>query len=76
MEFELITAILAGDNSLEMRVFTPHEINATEEGRLTTRLCKLMNNWNTHWKRYILTFDSHSLLTFVSLVLLEYSSRT
>ena len=51
-EFEIITAILAGDNSLELRVFTPHYVSVADENALTACLCRLMDQWSSSWKRY------------------------
>lgn len=47
--FEIITAVIAGDKSLELRVLSPAEITVSEEQRLTTRLCKLMDRYQRKW---------------------------
>ena len=46
------TAILAGDNTKEMRVFTTTDLSATLELQLTRRLCELMDRNDKYWKRY------------------------
>ena len=50
-EFDLTTAVLAGDQALELRLFTPHLITTSQEKTLTSRLCRLMDTWNSDWKR-------------------------
>ena len=49
--FELWTAILAGDNTLELRVFSIEEISVMDEQRLTSRLCRLMDIFHEDWRR-------------------------
>ena len=46
---ELLTAILAGDRTLELRIFVDQEITDDLEERLTARLCRLMDNKQTEW---------------------------
>ena len=40
---EMITAVLAGDRSLELRLFGLYDVTPFEERQLTNRLCKLMD---------------------------------
>ena len=49
--FELVTAVLAGDNTLQLRVFSTATICVSEEQLLTRRLCKLMNRHQVGWSR-------------------------
>ena len=48
--FELITAILAGSNSLELRIFAPDEMPSETEQPLTRRLCRLMDIFYNDWR--------------------------
>ena len=52
MEADLITAVLAGDRTLEMRLFGLKEIDEVQESRLTASLCRLMTRNQRTWKRY------------------------
>ena len=52
MDVEIITAILSGDRTLELRVFGLTELDETQETRLTASLCKLMTRNQRSWKRY------------------------
>ena len=49
-EFEIQTAVLAGDNTLEMRVFSTSNIAVSTEVMLTQQLCALMNKYQRHWE--------------------------
>ena len=49
-EYEIITAILAGDNTLELRVFTTVDIAVATELNMTQRLCILVNRYQRHWE--------------------------
>ena len=48
-EFILQTAILSGDNTKELRVFSLTDISVQQEIDLTNRLCTLMNKYQQHW---------------------------
>jgi len=48
-QFELITAVLSGDNTLQLRVFSPAAVSVTDEVSLTARLCKLMDRYQHLW---------------------------
>ena len=50
MEYILQTAILAGDNTMELRVFSTVDVSATTELVLTQRLCSMMNKYQRHWE--------------------------
>ena len=52
-DFDIITAILAGDKTMELRVFSPVGIAVSEEILLTARLCRLMDRYQLQWERYI-----------------------
>ena len=49
-DFEIVTAVMAGDNHLELRVFSPEGIAVSEEVMLTARLCKLMDRYQRKWR--------------------------
>ena len=55
--FELWTAVLSGGNTLELRVFAAEDISVSEEQRLTTRLCRLMDIFHDDWRRLALFID-------------------
>ena len=55
--FDLWTAVLAGDNTLELRVFSTDDITTAEEQRLTSRLCRLMDLFQEDWRRYKLLLN-------------------
>ena len=50
-EFDLITAVLAGSNTLELRLFAPEEILDVQEQVLTDRLCRSMDRFHDEWRR-------------------------
>ena len=50
-EFDMLTAIIAGDKTLQLRVFSPVGISTAEELLLTARLCKLMDRYQDQWTR-------------------------
>ena len=49
-DFEIVTAVMAGDNHLELRLFSPEGVTAAEELALTARLCKLMDRYQRKWR--------------------------
>ena len=49
-DFEIVTAVMAGDNHLELRVFSPEGVTVVEELVLTARLCKLMDRCQQKWR--------------------------
>ena len=49
-EFILQTAILSGDNTKELRVFSMEDITVQQEIDLTNQLCSLMNKYQRHWE--------------------------
>ena len=51
---EIVTAILAGSRSLEVRVFMEAELLLAEEQMLTRRLCRLVDTYEDDWKRKFL----------------------
>ena len=51
MGMEMVTAILAGDNTLELRVFSEQIVAAHQEVTLTKRLCRLMDLFQEDWQR-------------------------
>ena len=51
MEAELLTAVLAGDRTLELRLFGLKEMDEVQESRLTASLCRLMTRNQKTWKR-------------------------
>ena len=48
---ELLTAVLAGDRTLEFRVFTEEEVSMQLEEKLTARLCSHMDHFQSRWYR-------------------------
>ena len=53
MDYLLQTAILSGDNTKELRVFTLLDLTLQEEQQLTRYLCWLMNRQVSEWKKYV-----------------------
>ena len=51
-EICLITAVLTGDRTLELRVFGMEYLTVREENRLTDCLCRLVSRYRTPWRRY------------------------
>ena len=49
-EFVLQTAVLAGDSTLELRVFASEDIPVSTEMVLTQQLCGAMNKYQRHWE--------------------------
>ena len=43
-DVQLITAVLSGDRTLELRIFGLQELTASQERRLTARLCRFSEN--------------------------------
>ena len=54
---ELVTAVLAGDRSLELRVFSMIDITVAEEQRMTRQLCSQMDLNAAVWRRYDLLYS-------------------
>ena len=52
MDFRIQTAVLSGDNTKELRVFTIQDLSVVAEKKLTRRLCRLMDRNVEKWKRY------------------------
>ena len=50
-EFDIWTAVLAGSNSLELRVLSTESITVSDEQRLTRKLCRLMDIFGDDWRR-------------------------
>ena len=48
---ELVTAVISGDRSLELRLFAGEFLSVQEELTLTHGLCQLMNRAESSWKR-------------------------
>ena len=48
---EMLTAVIAGDRSFELRVFLEGTMSSEHEIVLTRRLCRLMNVFQDDWKR-------------------------
>ena len=53
-EIGLTTAVMAGDRTLELRLFCLEELTEASEGRLTRELCSLMTRYKSAWIRYYL----------------------
>lgn len=49
-EFALQTAILAGDGTLELRVFASEDVAVSTEVIMTQQLCGAMNKYQRHWE--------------------------
>ena len=49
---ELLTAVLSGARTLELRVFTEADLPPACEQRLTKRLCRLVDRFDQSWLRY------------------------
>ena len=58
MEFIIQTAILSGDNTKELRLFSTYDISAQNEIILTQHLCTLMNKFQYHWDGWVF-LNSH-----------------
>ena len=48
---EMVTAVLAGNNALELRLFAEEAVPAQIEQTLTRRLCRLMDAFQEDWRR-------------------------
>ena len=49
---EMLTAVLAGERNLELRVFAEDDhLTIVEEKRLTSCLCRLMDGQASVWRR-------------------------
>ena len=49
-EFDLVTAVLGGSNTLELRWFSTEELLEEQEYCLTLRLCRLMDGFFNEWR--------------------------
>ena len=49
MDFVMQTAVLSGDHTKEIRIFSIMDISVQEEIVLTQQLCRLMNKYQAHW---------------------------
>ena len=49
MEFILQTAVLSGDHTKELRIFSLEDLTVQQEILLTQQLCRLMNKYQEHW---------------------------
>ena len=49
----MATAVLSGDHTLELRVFTTHSIPTAREIQLTAALCRQMNKSHLQWSRQV-----------------------
>lgn len=58
---ELLTAVLAGDRCLELRVFGDVDLSHSDEMCLTAGLCKLMDRNSEDWKRYVVISNPSAL---------------
>ena len=47
----MITAVMAGDRSFELRVFIEGSMSPEHEQVLTRRLCRLVNVFHEDWKK-------------------------
>ena len=52
MDFQIITAVIAGDRTLEARIFAACNVSVQAEKILTSKLCRLMNRSQQQWHRY------------------------
>lgn len=50
---DIVTAVLSGDRSLELRVFADEIVSLASEQLLTKRLCKLMDRHKGVWQRFV-----------------------
>ena len=50
-EFELVTAVMAGTKTLELRVLSTTQPTDDQESCLTRRLCRLMDSYASDWRR-------------------------
>ena len=48
---ELVTAVLAGNNTLELRLFSGVSLECHRELVLNRRLCRLMDLFHEDWRR-------------------------
>ena len=52
-KMEMLTAVMAGDRSFELRVFLEGSMSPDHETVLTRRLCRLVNTFHEDWKRWV-----------------------
>ena len=52
MEFTILTAVISGDRTVELRVFSPCAVSIPAEQRLTRRFCRLMDRDQLQLRRY------------------------
>ena len=50
-DFDILTAVISGDKTFQLRVFSPVGISVAEEVLLTARLCKLMDRYQRQWEK-------------------------
>ena len=50
-QMELLTAVLSGARTLELRVFTEADLPVADEKRLNKRLCRLVDRFDQSWLR-------------------------
>ena len=48
---ELLTAVISGDRTFQVRVFAGEFLTVTEEVQLTSRLCNLVDRFGDQWAR-------------------------
>ena len=48
---ELITAVISGDRTFQIRVFAGEFLTVAEETQLTARLCKLVDRFGDEWSK-------------------------
>ena len=49
----MITAVIAGNKTFQIRVFADIDITPQVEIGLTDRLCTLMNNYQSRWQKLV-----------------------
>lgn len=53
IEMELITAVISGDRTLEARILASKDLTVAKEQRVTSGLCRIMDQADKLWKRYV-----------------------
>ena len=51
MDFQIITAVIAGDRTLEARVFAACNVSVSVEVAITAQLCRMMDKNQHEWCR-------------------------
>ena len=69
MTLELLTSVISGNRSLEIRVFAEEFLSVQEEQILTRGLCRLMNRAYATWKRYKKFFANSNIIDMFRLTL-------